>query len=108
MSKNTTPAPATPAPALTYREVTGTRQAPKTAYRALRQEKGYGRVALAAALGITTSALWKIENHSEGAELKAAMAALRALPSLKKVAPAPAKKAAAAPKAAKASSTDLI
>lgn len=71
----------------TYRDVTGTRKAPKTEYRKIRQEKGYSRVALAAALGITTTALWNLENHTpaESAEGKAALKALKALPSVKPV-----------------------
>jgi len=97
-AKNT---PAAAPVARTYREVTGTKAAPATEYRRLRQEKGYGRVALAAALGITTSALWKIENHTPASspEGKAALKALRALPSVKAKA-APAKAAKATPAAA--------
>lgn len=102
--KATTTTTTTEAPAATYRDVTGTKANPKTAYRALRQEKGYGRVALAAALGITTSALWRLENHTDlnSAEGKAAMKALRALPSVKRPAPAP-----KAPKAAQATAKEV-
>jgi hypothetical protein len=102
-AKNTTPAPA---PTKTYREVTGTKAAPATEYRRVRQEKGYGRVALAAALGITTSALWRLENHVDPStsEGKAALKALKALPSIKRTA-APAKAVKAADKAA---SSDLL
>lgn len=92
--------PAAAPVARTYREVTGTKAAPATTYRKIRQEKGYGRVALAAALGITTSALWKLENNTPDntPEGKAALKALRALPSLKGGKPAakPASKPAAA------------
>lgn len=80
----------------TYRDVTGTKAAPKTEYRRIRQEKGYGRKALAAVLGITTTALWNLENNTDlsSPEGKAALKALKALPSVKaKAAPAKATKA---------------
>lgn len=89
-------------------------------FRAAREAKGYGRKAAAEALGITTSALWKLETAAEGKELASAIKELKALPQAEKPerkAPAkatattkgtkaPAKKAAAKPKPAAA--TDLI
>ena len=112
-NKNTAPAStattteADKAPKPTYREVTGTVKAPATLFRRIRQEKGYGRVAMAAALGITTSAWWKVENHTDpnSTEGKAMLAKVQALPSLKAVAPTADAKGKAP---AKASKSDLI
>lgn len=81
-----TKANSTKAPRPTYRQVAGTKANPATPYRALRQAKGYGRVACANALGITTTVLWQNENHVPASTPagKAALAALRALPNLGK------------------------
>jgi len=87
--------------------------------RKAREEKGYGRVQIAKALEITTSAWWKLETTAEGKELKDTLAAIKALPTAVKPArekkaatKAPAKKAAAKatakPKAKPAEATDLI
>lgn len=87
-------------------------------FRKAREDKGYGRVAAADALGITTSALWKLEHEAEGKELAAAIKELKALPQApkaeRKKAEPKAKGATATskakpkPKAKPAEATDLI
>lgn len=75
----TTPVPATTK--VTYVQAVGTKADPATPFRKLRQAKGYGRVACAKALKVTTSALWKME-----IDPKADLKALQALPQAKPVA----------------------
>lgn len=86
-------------------------------FRAAREAKGYGRIAAAEALEITTSALWKLETQAEGKELAEGLKALKALPQApkaeRKKAEPKAKAAATAKakgkvKAKPAEATDLI
>jgi len=48
--------------------------------RAARELKGYGRVQVAAALGITTSAWWNLEFNGKGDEVTKTLAKVQALP----------------------------
>lgn len=86
--------------------------------RKAREDKGYGRVAVAEALDITPGAWWKLEHEAEGKELKEVLASIKALPAAakpeRKKAEPKAKaatattKAKAKPKAKPADATDLI
>lgn len=114
-----TPAKAAPAKATTKTDKE--KEAAKEAtyangFRAAREAKGYGRIAAAEALEITTSALWRLETQAEGKELQDALKALKALPQAPKAErakrepaakKAPAKKAGGK-KAKPADATDLI
>lgn len=118
-----TATPAKAAPAAKTARTDKEKEAAKAAtyengFRAAREAKGYGRIAAAQALDITTSALWKLETQAEGKELQDALKALKALPQAPKAERAKrepkaakagaAKKAAAKPKAKPAEATDLI
>jgi DNA-binding XRE family transcriptional regulator len=90
----TTPVTVTPAQPVvevtaerSYRDTTGTRKEPLTRYRALRQAKGYGRVALATALGISQPALWNLENNGHGESLEKALITLQGLPNVGRAVP---------------------
>lgn len=72
------PVPATPA--VPYVACVGTRKAPASTYRKVRQALGYGRVAAAQALGVHPNEVWANENVQAAPCTQAALAALAALP----------------------------